>query len=191
MLYWKLRLWILTFSLPWYFPSHYDSIQCHWQLCHSNSCPVGTKPVLRKNVQIPRKWSRLDPLLREMSKAEGIPGKYFSCQWKAISCSVMPTVLINLLFWFGTILTIQPLALKLWWDTQRRLKGASTYNTIPVLYHQADHLPLFSIWLPLVSFLDLLFYWERQEIADACSHSTCWSQFCWSLSEVNRNHCAM
>lgn len=125
MLYWKLWLWVLTLSLPWYFPSHYDSIQCHWQLCHSNSCPVGTKTVLRKNVQTPRKWSRFDPFLREISKAEGRCQSHrcFSCQWKAISCSVMPTVLKNLLFWFETILTIQQLALELWGDTQRRLKA--------------------------------------------------------------------
>lgn len=184
MLYWKLRLWVLTFSLPWYFPSHYDSIQCHWQFCHSNSCPVRRKTVLRKNVQIPRKWSRLDLLLREIdytliiSKAEvgdgrSQPSRCFSCQWKAISCRVMPTVLINLLLWFGTILTIQPVPLELWGDTQRRLKGTSTYNTISVLYNQADHPPSFSIWLLLISFLEMPFYWERQEIADACSHPTC------------------
>lgn len=162
----------LTFSLPWYFPSHYNNIQCHWQLYHSNSCPVGRKTVLRKNVQIPRKWNRFEPLLRATSKAEGRcqPSRCFSCQWKAISCSVMPTVLINLFLWFVTILTIQPLSLELWGDTQGWLKGTSTYNisTLP-----PGRLSAFIFNLTPISFLEMLVYWERQEIAGACSHSTC------------------
>lgn len=101
----------------------------------------------KKMCRFPRKWSRFDLFLREIPKAEGRcqPRRCFSCQWKAVYCSAMSTVLINLLFWCGTVQTIQPLSLELWWDTQRRLKGASTHNTIPVVYHQADHLPSFSI----------------------------------------------
>lgn len=185
MLYWKLRLWVLTSSLPWCFPSHYDSTQCHWQLCHSSSCPVGTKTVLRKNVQIPRKLSRFDLILREISKAEGRCQSHrcFSFQWKAISCIVMhayctdkpPVVVWN----YSNHSTIGSGAVR-----SHLEKAESTYNRIPILYHRV-HFSLVLIWLLLVSFLEMIFYWERQEIADACSQS----QFCWSLSEVNRNHC--
>lgn len=85
----------LKFSLPCYFPFHYDSIQCHWLLCHSNLSPVGTKTVLRKTcrfqgnevVLIPF-WEKLIPHL--LYKAEIWDGRCqasrcFAWQWKAVS----------------------------------------------------------------------------------------------------------